>query len=325
MSKKHTFKIHDESVNTYGFRMLCSGANLEEYNKNPVVLYNHNDWEMPVGRGENIRIEDNAILMDIVFDTEDPRAAEIEGKVTRGFLRMASVGAWPPEEVSEDDILRLPGQTGPTVTRWTLREVSICPIGANHNALALYDRETGRRLDLSDHNTLVRLTDRTKTFKTKINMSELTQLLKLSDSASEQAVADEVRNVLELKDNLQRENDSLKREVKNMKAKAEKEQEIQAIALIDGAIQDGRLDASGRDAWLTDFKRDFENTKVRLSSIKPRTAIAPQIRHDGQAGAIELRDMSFEDILKSDRLRELKREPELYREKFCEAYGHYPA
>ena len=305
--------------------MLCSGANLEEYNKNPVVLYNHNDWEMPVGRGENIRIEDNAILMDIVFDTEDPRAAEIEGKVTRGFLRMASVGAWPPEEVSEDDILRLPGQTGPTVTRWTLREVSICPIGANHNALALYDRETGRRLDLSDHNTLVRLTDRTKTFKTKINMSELTQLLKLSDSASEQAVADEVRNVLELKDNLQRENDSLKREVKNMKAKAEKEQEIQAIALIDGAIQDGRLDASGRDAWLTDFKRDFENTKVRLSSIKPRTAIAPQIRHDGQAGAIELRDMSFEDILKSDRLRELKREPELYREKFCEAYGHYPA
>lgn len=325
MSKKHTFKIHDESVNTYGFRMLCSGANLEEYNKNPVVLYNHNDWEMPVGRGENIRIEDNAILMDIVFDTEDPRAAEIEGKVTRGFLRMASVGAWPPEEVSEDDILRLPGQTGPTVTRWTLREVSICPIGANHNALALYDRETGRRLDLSDHNTLVRLTDRTKTFKTKINMSELTQLLKLSDSASEQAVADEVRNVLELKDNLQRENDSLKREVKNMKAKAEKEQEIQAIALIDGAIQDGRLDASGRDAWLADFKRDFENTKVRLSSIRPRVTITPQIRTNKQSDVVELQDMSFEDILKSDRLRELKREPELYREKFCEAYGHYPA
>lgn len=325
MSKKHTFKIHDESVNTYGFRMLCSGANLEEYNKNPVVLYNHNDWEMPVGRGENVRIEGNAILMDVVFDTEDPRAAEIEGKVTRGFLRMASVGAWPPEEASDDDSLRLPGQTGPTITRWTLREVSICPIGANHNALALYDRDTGKRLDLSDHNTLVRLTDSIKPFKTKMNMSVLTQMLKLSDSASEQAVADEVRKVIELNDNLQKENDNLKRKVNDMKTKAEKEQENQAVALIDGAIQDGRLDASGRDAWLTDFKRDFENTKVRLSSIKPRTAIAPQIRPNGQAGAIELRDMSFADILKSDRLKELKREPELYREKFREAYGHYPA
>ena len=40
---KLTFVLHDESVNTYGFRMLTSGANLEEFKKNPVMLLNHDD------------------------------------------------------------------------------------------------------------------------------------------------------------------------------------------------------------------------------------------------------------------------------------------
>mgnify|MGYP003375424942 FL=1 len=44
MKKTKTFVLHDESVNTYGFRMLTSGAVLDEFIKNPVMLLNHNDW-----------------------------------------------------------------------------------------------------------------------------------------------------------------------------------------------------------------------------------------------------------------------------------------
>lgn len=49
---KLTFVLHDESVNTYGFRMLTSGANLEEFKKNPVMLLNHDDYlaDWPVGK-----------------------------------------------------------------------------------------------------------------------------------------------------------------------------------------------------------------------------------------------------------------------------------
>ena len=46
---KLTFVLHDESVNTYGFRMLTSGANLEEFKKNPVMLLNHDDYSLPIG------------------------------------------------------------------------------------------------------------------------------------------------------------------------------------------------------------------------------------------------------------------------------------
>ena len=148
MGKKRTFTLHDESVNTYGFRMLTSGSNLEEFKKNPVMLLNHDDWSMPIGRWENIRIEGGRILADAVFDEDDPRAAEVMRKVDEDFIRMASIGAWPPEETSDAYDLMLPGQTGPTVTRWTVREASIVTIGANHNALAFYDRKDGKIISM---------------------------------------------------------------------------------------------------------------------------------------------------------------------------------
>ena len=105
--KRFTFVLHDETVNTYGFRMLTSGANLEEFRKNPVILLNHKDWELPIGRWENIRIEGTQILADALFDEKDDEAVKIADKVEGGFLRMASMGAWPPEEVSDAAELKL--------------------------------------------------------------------------------------------------------------------------------------------------------------------------------------------------------------------------
>lgn len=335
MNKTYKFTVHDDSVNTYGFRMLTDGANLSEFEKNPVVLYNHNDWETPIGRADRVYKENGTIVAEIVFDTADPKAAEIAGKVERGFLRMASVGAWPPEESTDDTLMKLDGQTGPTITRWTLREISICPIGANHNALAMYDRTTGKRIDLSDRDTVIRLTDNLKKAninpKKKNNMSVITQMLHLSDSASEQAIAEEVRKLIALRDKGQTEAARLESDIRNLKSKLEtfekKEREArkaQAVALVDAAVKDGRIDASGREAWLEDMERDFDNASVRLSSIARRQAVAGQIVTEGKTGAVTLRDMTFQDILKADRLKELKQDKELYRQKFREAYGHEP-
>lgn len=336
MNKSYKFTVHDESVNTYGFRMLTDGANLTEFEKNPVILYNHNDWETPIGRADKVYKENGTIVAEIVFDTDDPKAAEIAGKVERGFLRMASVGAWPPEEATDDELMKLDGQIGPTITRWTLREISICPIGANHNALAMYDRTTGKRIDLSDRNTVIQLADNINDMnlnpKKGNNMSVITQMLRLSDSASEQAIAEEVRKLIALRDQYQSEIAGLKTENKNLKDKQEayehKEREsrkTQAVALVDAAVKDGRIDASGRDAWLKDLENDFENASVRLSSITRRQTVATQVIPEGKSGAITLRDMTFQDILKADRLKELKQDKELYRQKFREAYGHEPA
>ena len=61
---KKTFILHDETVNTQGFRMLTSGADLSVFKNNPVMLLNHDDWDLPIGRWENIRVEGTQILAE---------------------------------------------------------------------------------------------------------------------------------------------------------------------------------------------------------------------------------------------------------------------
>jgi len=170
-----TFILHDESVNTLGFRMLTSGANLNEFRKNPVMLLMHNDYNMPIGRWENIRIEGTKILADPVFDEKDPTAIEVMGKVNRNFIRMASIGAWPPEEITDDLKFKLPGQTLPTVTKWTVREASIVTVGSNHNAIVFYDRQTGKHIELSDISTNL-YADKNPKINAQSELSELTKM-----------------------------------------------------------------------------------------------------------------------------------------------------
>lgn len=335
MAKK-TFILHDETVNTRGFRMLTAGADLSVFKNNPVMLLNHDDWDLPIGRWENIRVEGTRILADAVFDEDDERAVAVMGKVERGFLKAASIGAWPGQ-TSEDPSLMLTGQRYPTMVTWTVREASICTIGSNHNALALYDKEN-KRMDLGDKEVLIKLFDTASGIhvspNNKTRMTILTGLLKLSDNASEQAIADEVQKIIRHRDKLQTENATLRTDKEALDAKVQAfekkekdERKASAIALVDAAIKDGRLDAKGKDAWIGMFDSNFEQAKEQLEAIPERVSVADRIlpSSSGGKGKVELSDMTFSEIVKADRLKELKKDGELYKQKFFEAYGKYPA
>ena len=327
--KQPTFVLHDETVNTYGFRMLTSGANLEEFHKNPVILLNHKDWELPFGRWENIRIEGTQILADALFDEKDDIAVKIAGKVEGGFLRMASMGAWPPEEVSDAEELKLPGQTLPTVTRWTAREASIVTIGANHNALVLFDRQTGKPLDLTDASTVIRLMDRLNHSKNDSNMDNtLKEILKLKDSAQDAEVIGAVKQLIENHDRLARENQELKEAAARVEAERKEARRAEAVRLVDAAIADGRIHAAGKEAYLKLFDADFENTRVTLDAIPRRQSVTGRIREGERQQATELSDLagkSWNELDKAGRLVELKdKAPELYREKFKAEFGTEP-
>lgn len=329
-----TFILHDETVNTQGFRMLTSGIDLAVFRSNPVMLLNHNDWELPIGRWENIRVEGTQILADAVFDEQDERAVAIMGKVDRDFMKAASIGAWPGE-TSSDPVYMLPGQTYPTVTKCTAREASVCTIGSNHNALALYDKNN-KLIDLSDKSQLIKLFDTVSgmsPIKTNQNMSILTGLLNLSDSASEQAQVEEVRKIISLRDQLQKENGTLKTENATYKAKIElsdkKEKETRqatSIKLVDAAIKDGRLNAQGKESWLSMFDANHDAAKAQLDAIPTHKPVAAQVQTgSAPTGKVQLSDMSFAEVVKADRLKELKKDGDLYKQKFYEQYGKYPA
>lgn len=331
-----SFILHDETVNTYGFRMLTSGANLEEFRKNPVLFFAHREYELPIGRWENIRVEGTQILADPVFDMDDPEAAKIAGKVERGFIRAASIGTWAPEEVSKDPNLKLPGQTGPTVTKWTVREASIVAIGANHNALRMYDRTTGESLDLEDRSTVLRLMD--SSIK-NTDMKNLKSILKLQDGASDADVEAAVQKLQQDNEDLQQQNQTLEGEkatleqenttLRNEKAAAEQQrlsdQKAEAQRLVDAAVRDGRINASGKEAFIALFDADFEKAKATLNAI-PRPKSVQQ-HHAESAAALsdKYSGKSWNELDREGLLVKLRDEaPEIYREKFREEFGHDP-
>lgn len=324
MAKSKTFVLHDESVNTYGFRMLTSGVNLDEFRKNPVMLLNHNDYSLPIGRWENIRIDGGKILADAVFDEKDERAAEVMRKVDNDFIRMASIGAWPPEEKSDACSLMLPGQRYPTVTKWTVREASIVTIGANHNALAFYDKNTQEVIDLTVAGAIVRLMDNSP--KT-LNMSLLTQKLNLHDTANEAEIVSAVQNLMDDNARLKSENKTLTDAIDKANADRDAANKAEAVRLVDAAILTGKLDAKAKDATLAMFDKDFSNAKAMLEAIPERQSIARQINSTGTgtANLADLKGKSWDELDKANKLTELKdKAPEIYVEKFKERFGVDP-
>lgn len=321
-----TFVLHDETVNTYGFRMLTDGANLEHFKNNPVMLYNHRDYDYPIGRWENIRIEGGKILADAVFNEHTEEGAKVAKMVEDNFLRMASIGAWAPEEVSSDPAFMLDGQTLPTVTKWTIREASIVNIGANHYALAFYDRNTNDIIQLSDKAVLSKYistndNDDSINNKTDNKMSLLNTVLKLSDTATEQDRLNAVNALIKNNDDLGKENKELKEKLE-AKEKAEQEaRKAEAVTLADAAIKEGKFDASKKDALLKMFDNDFDNTKAMLEGIPARQSVADKITAPN-SNLGDLANKSWDELDKANKLIYLKDNHfEVFKEKYQAKFG----
>lgn len=287
--KKHTFVIHDESLNSYGFYMVTAGAEIKQFKKNPIMLWNHNrpsSWRgstndvLPIGHWENIRIEGTQIFADAVFDSDD-FSQKIAKKVEEGTLRMASVGARIITESTDTKYIK-PGQRYATVLKWKLREASIVDIGANDNALALYDKKGGE-IELSDNAETIPLTEITKSNIETMDIETL-QILNLQEGASDQAVRTAVQSLIDQNAQLTSEKSDLDKQLTTVKGQLkvftdkEKEQRTtEAATLTDAAVTDGRLDAKQKDRVLKMFEGDHDGTKAFLADLPIRTPVKERI------------------------------------------------
>jgi len=150
---KHTFVLSDETVNSQGFAVLTSGIELDDFLKNPILLYQHDRERGVIGRWENVRIEGNKLLGEPVFDESDELGKAIKSKVDGGFLRATSIGI---------KALQLEMINGvKTATSSVLLECSIVDIPANKNAVKLFQTSEKYTYSLaeyegSDDNTILR-------------------------------------------------------------------------------------------------------------------------------------------------------------------------
>jgi hypothetical protein len=134
-----------DKLNRHGYRIATAGIVLEAFKANPVMLFQHGrssqysrkgDQNLPIGKWENMRIENGQLMADPVFDLGDEFAKEVARKWEGGFLNAVSIG-FNFLEWSEDPIHLVQGQTRPTVTKAELLEISIVDIPADANAVRI--------------------------------------------------------------------------------------------------------------------------------------------------------------------------------------------
>ena len=182
-----TFILSDESLNSYGYKVLTSGIDLKQFKDNPIMFYNHNRELGVIGRWENIRIEGSRLLADPVFDEADEFARKIKSKVENGFIKSASIGFYTEDRFTWKYNERW-------VMKCRLKECSVVDIPSNENAMALYDKNDQRVLDVNEYFLSIG-TKQTQTTNPNF-LNQLAKVLRLQE-ASEENVLKEVNNMLD--------------------------------------------------------------------------------------------------------------------------------
>mgnify|MGYP002857723892 CR=1 FL=1 len=218
------------TINSYGFRTDVEGIDLTRFNKNPVMLYNHNP-EQVIGKWENIEIDNTKLIAEPVFDLDDPFAAEIARKIEQGFIKGCSMGIVIKNLTISKNI--------DTATESVLIEASIVSIPADENALVVYDNEeTKQKLSINEFNKLfytMETGNKTQSTQSTPPDTEVVNL-RAELSAKDDIIADLSTQIDELKNELAHiaylEAESFANEMVNKgKIKAEFESDLKAMYL----------------------------------------------------------------------------------------------
>lgn len=270
MGKKSSFILNDESlVNSHGFILLNSGADLERFKTNPVMLHSHRE-EQVIGSWDNVRVEGSKLLADPVFDTEDDDAKKVQGKVERGFLKGASLGInIKTAELRDISSVGLVA----AVTSWEVLEASIVAVPSNSMSLRLYN-EKGEHITSSEDIKLS-IDNLINKSKTEIKMekilltAEAAAALKITKEPEATALNAAIMELAASRD----------KAVSDLNAHLT----AQAKALVDGAITSGRLTADKRESFEKLAISDFKQAKDLIDIIPARQTFSDKVKPAGSA------------------------------------------
>ncbi len=273
---KQTFIVSDESLNSYGMVILTAGIDYADFARNPIMYYMHERSKGVVGRWENIRVEDNKLLMDAVFDDSTELGKQIATQVRNGFLRCASIGIENPEVEYLNGV--------ETVVKCRLREVSIVDVPANRSAIKLFDQGgkevvtlaecMGKRTDLLRRTIIAYLG-----LSDRADDSEILQALEMavkSPKMPENAVSRAIRlNLIDKEDEEQYKTLAMSdiKAFDEIVARKEARAKANFEAVFMSAARDGRLDARNKAVF-----EDIANTGGYALCERVISMMRPPIR-----------------------------------------------
>lgn len=173
----------DESVDRDGDTISIDGWDVGAYMKNPVVLYGHDYYALPIGKTVAVTADKRArqLLFDIYFPTieelaSDPSSPSDHALKVDAIYMMAKAGILNTVSVGFRGIDYEATATGRAYKRQELMEISIVPVPANPNAVAVLRdyseavikgvtmavEKAGRRLSAKSKESLVKVAEMLK-------------------------------------------------------------------------------------------------------------------------------------------------------------------
>ena len=297
-----------EEINSYGFWVKLSGLNLERYQQNPVLLYDHDDRRPAIGKVKDLRIEGNQLVGEVEFDEQDALGKELKRKYEKGYMRGFSVGIIPIKLSSEEKYLKA-NQKLATVIEAELLEISVVNIPSDQNAIKLYNQDSVR-LSAMEISTLIPAIQKQE----KMELQQLKQKLHLGEKAKEEDIISAVES-------LQQELDDVRKELETTKEELQAKREIVQEIILEYGRERGVINDNNQE----EFKKlAASDSKLALKIIKavkrPNVKLSDMINNEGEKQeAKTLFELSEAEVL------ELKsKNPPKYRELYNKTFGFYP-
>lgn len=136
--------ISTDSIDRDNEVMVPAGMNSRDFERNPILLYNH-DTSLPIGRALSLKRGEHEITADFEFAAR-PEGFEgewlpdyVKALVQARVLRALSIGFAPlpggMRLATKGDVEKYGPEVQRVFSKWTLQEVSIVSVPANQDAL----------------------------------------------------------------------------------------------------------------------------------------------------------------------------------------------
>jgi len=261
-------RLTNDRLNSYGYRVLTSGVDVSQYERNPLLLYMHERGKV-IGVMKDIRVEDGEITGEPDFDEATELSRQCRKQWEFGSLRMVSIG-FDVIETSGDPKYLLEGQTRPTVTKSRIYEVSVVDIGANDDAIVL--RKDGTQITLGDGSDcpLPLLDNNPNNREQQMELKQIALTLGLPETADEATVNARLAEL-----------NASKAEADQMRTENERLKLAQITAAVDAAIAAKKIPAEKKDFFIRLGKKTgIEDLNATIAAMSPATKLSETLQAD---------------------------------------------
>jgi hypothetical protein len=119
------FTVSTNAIDAQGERIDVNGIDLADFKKNPVVLWGHDGFNLPIAKATKIWKEGNKLMSRAKFYLKDEFARKVYDYIVDGYLNAVSIGGVVEEW----------GTDGMTISKLKMKEYSVVSVPANQEAL----------------------------------------------------------------------------------------------------------------------------------------------------------------------------------------------